>query len=346
MLTVNAAGKVKAIKAGTAKVTVTSCDNAKAKASVTLKVEKNYPLNRSKWEARMHLPTDKQISEFRPKARSPYIVCWPEFSGTTGYSEYAVDVKADSQPRGTYVNVGYWNMDLSSLKRRYASVASDNGTAAPGGVYAGFQVLEDGSKVAILSVWRLHLTDANGKKSVLDAKRTYAKNPRIAEDFGGEGTGVKTLVDYDWEAGKTYRALIKCGKTAAGNCELQFWVCDLKASKWTKLVAYDLGYESSYMTNLGCFLEDFLVEHAGEVRTAEWSNFRAKSHETGSWASAKSAKMERQFEEWTGSYNFGSNSSCFWTITTGVPNLCKPPADGKRHSVTKAAGGAPYKKLP
>ena len=38
VLTVDANGKGKAVKAGTAKVTVTSCDNAKAKASVTIKV--------------------------------------------------------------------------------------------------------------------------------------------------------------------------------------------------------------------------------------------------------------------------------------------------------------------
>lgn len=38
VLAVDAKGKVKALKAGTAKVTVTSCDNAKAKASVTIKV--------------------------------------------------------------------------------------------------------------------------------------------------------------------------------------------------------------------------------------------------------------------------------------------------------------------
>ena len=340
VLTVSAAGMVKAIKPGKAKVTVTSCDNPKAKVSVAVEVEKRSLLNRSKWEARMHLPTNKQMNSYIATDRSPYIVCWPQFAGTKKYTEFAVDFKADSQPRGTYVNTGNWWMDISSLKKSYTSVDTDEGE--PGAMYAGFQVLENGRKVAIMSVWKLFLVDKNGKKSVLKAKRTYPEKPLVGGDFGGEGTGIKTMVDYDWEAGKTYRSLIQCSTTAAGNCEVTFKVCDLETGKWTKLISYDLGYKDTCITSLGCFLENFIRDQAAEVRTAEWSNFRAKSREDGSWVTAKSAKMERQFEMWPGSYSFGSNSSCFWAITSGVPNLCKPPASGTSFTVSKAESGQPY----
>ena len=352
VLAVNAAGKIKALKAGEAKVTVTSCDNAKAKDSVAIKVKAGASksddtvvasplLDRSKWKARMNLPTDKQVNRYKASTRSPYIVCWPQFDGKSGYMEYAVDFKADSQPRGTYVNIGNWWMDVSSLKKKYAAVTTDDGDD-PGSAYAGFQVLEDGRKVAIMSVWKTLLRDKGGKETVLNAKRTYPKNPSVADDFGGEGTGVKTLVDYDWQAGKTYRALIQCGTTSKGNCEIVFSVCDLETDTWTKLIAYDLGYGNTCIKTLGCFLENYLPESAAAVRTVEWSNFRARSHDDGTWISAKSAKMERQFTSWQGSYNYGSDASCFWAITSGVPGLCdKPPANGKAFSVSKAAKGAP-----
>lgn len=298
-------------------------------------------LHRDKWEARMHLPTSKQTRAYAAAERSPYIVCWPHFANTTGYTAYAVDFKADSQPRGTYVNIGNWWMDVSNLYKRYVSVTSDGGDF-PGAAYAGFQVLEDGRKVAIMSVWKLFLVDEAGNRSTLDARRTYPKNPTIADDFGGEGTGVKTLVDYDWQAGRTYRALIECGETKAGNCEIAFSVCDLKTGKWTKLIAYDLGYGNTHIESTGCFLENFLAEYAADVRTAEWSNFKVKSLESGAWVTAKSAKMERQYEEWPGSYNFGSDDSCFWAITSGVPHLCdKPSANGQEFSVSKVAEGSP-----
>ena len=342
VLTVSATGKVKALKMGKAKVTVTSCDNAKVKASVTIKVKSSPVLSRSKWKARMNLPTFKQMSTYKAPDRSPYLVCWPQFGDMAGYTEYAVDFKADSQPRGTYVNVGNWWMNTDTLKKRYSSVATDDGDT-PGCMYAGFQVLDDGRKVAIMSGWKIFLTDKNGKESTLDVKRTYPEKPSIAGDFDGEGTGVKTLVDYDWQAGKTYRALIQCGKTKEGNCEITFKVCDLETGKWTKLVSYDLGYENTYMMNVGCFLENYHYGYATEVRTAEWSNYRVKPVGKDSWVSAKSAKMERQFQEWPGSYNYGSSGSCFWAVTSGVPNLCKPPKDGKLFYVTKAAQGNPTK---
>ena len=341
VLSVSAKGTVKALKAGKAKVTVTSCANTKAKASVTIEVDKRSLLNRSKWADRMSLPTNKQMNSFKASDRSPYIVCWPQFEGTSGLTEYAVDFKADSQPRATYVNVGSWWMDVTSLKKKYERVGTDD-EGDPAGAYAGFQVLEDGRKVAIMSVWKLFLADKNGNESTLDAKRIYPKEGAIvAGDFGGEGTGVKTIVEYNWQAGKTYRALIQCGKTQAGNTTLEFKVCDLESGKWTKLVAYDLGYGGTYIKGLGCFLENFEPALAAEVRTAEWSNFRAKSNETGSWVSAKSARMERQFKNWPGSYNFGSTDSCFWTITSGVPNLCTPPENNTIFNVTTAEEGSP-----
>ena len=334
-----AAGKTTAETAkGTATGTATDTTAAETAKMRSL-------LNRNKWEARMHLPTSKQTRAYVAAERSPYIVCWPNFANTTGYTAYAVDFKADSQPRGTYLNIGNWWMDVSSLYKRYDSVTSD-GEAFPGTAYAGFQVLEDGRKVAIMSVWKLFLVDEAGNRSTLEARRTYPKNPTIADDFEGEGTGVKTLVDYDWQAGRTYRALIEYGETKADNCEISFSVCDLTTGEWTKLIAYDLGYGNTYIASGGCFLENFLAEYAAEVRTAEWSNFKVKSLESGAWVTAKSAKMERQYEEWPGSYNFGSDDSCFWAITSGVPHLCdKPSANGQEFSVSKVAEGSP-KALP
>lgn len=233
VLSVTAKGKVKALKAGKAKITVTSCANSKAKASVTIEVDKRSLLYRSKWANRMTLPTNKQMNSFKASERLPYLVCWPEFENTSGYTQYSVDFKADSQPWATYVNIGNWKMDVSSLKKKYKSVTTDDDDD-PGAAYAGFQVLEDRRKVAIMSVWKMLLVDKDGNKSTLNAKRIYPKEAVVASDFDGEGTGVKTIVDYDWQAGKTYRALIQCGKTKAGNSTLVFKVCDLESGKWTR----------------------------------------------------------------------------------------------------------------
>ena len=320
----------------------TSDDVAEAGQNYSIEATPSFQLlDRDKWQTRMPLPDDEQIRAYRADTRSPYIVCWPEFPGAAGYYEYAVDFKADSQPGGTYVNIGSWWMDTSCLRDRYVDVSADEGRV-PGGGYAGFQVYEDGRKVAIMSIWNIYATDESGNATTIHATRTYPENPLVGADFAGEGTGVQTVVDYDWQAGRTYRALIQCGQTAAGNCELVFWVCDLATGQWDQLVAYDLGYGSTCIDQVCCFLENYLVEYASEVRAVEWSNFRANSREAGTWVSATSACMERQFDSWVGSYAYGSDGACFWAVTTAVPNLCEAPPNGERYYVSDVLEGSPF----
>lgn len=295
-------------------------------------------LNREKWAVRMTLPSDDEISGHQTVLRSPYIVCRPEFPNTYAYKGYAVDFSVDSQPKGTYLCVCNWDMDLSSLQNVYTSVSREyQGVAA----YAGFQVLSDGTRVAIMSVWDTYVTDANGVSTTIHATRTYPDNPRVGQKFSGEGDGIQTIVEYDWEAGKTYRAIIHCGDTDAGTCELTFYVCDLSTGIWDKLVAYDLGYGNTFMTSACCFLEDFDTATAASPRTMELSNFRANSVEVADWVSATTAAMEENYE-YPGSYAYGSDGSHFWAITSGISGLCTIPEQGARFGVSEVLTGVPY----
>lgn len=294
-------------------------------------------LNEDLWATRMSLPSADAVASYVAPDRSPYIVCRPQFSSMDAYTEYAVDFKADAQPRGTYLSVCNWDMDLSELRSRYSDVHRDyEGVAA----YAGFQVLDDGSRVAIMSVWDTYITDSSGADSIIHAVRTYPDTYRVSKPFEGEGSGIQTIVDYDWKQGQPYRALIQCDLTASGTCELSFYVMALQTGHWDKLIAYDLGFGNTCMTDACAFLEDYLVEEASEVRTMELWNFRAREG-GGSWVPAYSATMEQNYE-YPGSYNYGSDGSVFWAITSAVPDLCTHPADGEQFSVTEAQGGSPY----
>lgn len=288
------------------------------------------------WGTRMSLPSADAVASFVAPNRSPYIVCDPQF-GIDGIVEFAVDFKADSQPRGTYLSVCNLDLDLSVLNGQYSNVHRDySGVAA----YAGFQVLDDGSKVAIMSVWDTYVTDPSGTESIIHAVRTHPDTYRVSKPFEGEGSGIQTIVDYDWQQGHAYRALIQCVQTDGGSCELIFSVMDLESGRWDKLVSYDLGYGNTYMTRTVCFLEDYLVEEAAEVRTMELWNFRASTG-GGSWVPAYSATMCQNYE-YPGSYNYGSDGARFWAITSAIPGLCSHPADGEQFSVTDVEGGAPY----
>lgn len=293
-------------------------------------------LNAGTWGERMRLPSADEVAGYHATTRSPYIVCDPQF-GIDGIIEYAVDFKADAQPRGTYLSICNLDLDTSSLNSQYTNVHRDySGVAA----YAGFQVHDDGTKAAIMSVWDTYVTDSSGTESIIHATRTYPDTYRVSQPFAGEGSGIQTIVDYDWKQGHAYRALIRCAQTDKGTCELAFFVMDLETGRWDELVAYDLGYGNTSITRAVCFLEDYLVNKASEVRTMELWNFRASTG-GGSWVPAYSAIMSQNYD-YPGSYNYGSDGTHFWAITSAIPGLCTIPSDGAQYSVSNAETGSPY----
>ncbi len=295
--------------------------------------------NTISWDSRMSLPASDEQAAYKTNDVSPYIVFWPDFGSHERFVEYAVDFRAEHLPRGTYLSVFSWGMESSDLNRRYKSVSYDYGS----GGYCGFQVLGDGSRVAILTVWDKFCTDKNGRTTVYRANQIYPENGRYSErdDHGLEGSFLHTLVPYYWKEDHDYRALVQIGSNRdTDNAHLAFWVCDLETGAWTLLVEYELGYDEVYMTACGSFLENFIPEYAGQVRSMVLSNWRAHPID-GDWIAVKSGCFTQNYEH-GGSYSYGSTDGAFWAITTGIPGRCRLPADYTRYSVKKADGSQPY----
>lgn len=294
------------------------------------------PAALSRWSGVMDIPAIDEATGFQTTERSPYIGCHPSFDRSDSFTAFAVDFRADFLPPGTYLCGCQFDLDLGELQSRYANVYRDyNGVAG----YAGFQVLEDGSHVAILSIWDTYCVDSAGNTTTLRARLLY---PAVSDNqsFGGEGTGAHCVVPYDWQAGHTYRMRLSEGiSTTDGQCVIHLSVCDLETGIWTDLIDYGLGVEYTCMKAPFCsFLENFLPATAGQVRSACWSNYRAMSASTGAWVPAASALLEHYTG--AGSYCFGASADSFWAITTGLPGRCTPTEDAV-FSVENCETGAP-----
>lgn len=294
------------------------------------------PAALSRWSGVMDIPSADEIADFQTTERSPYISCFPTFEGGDGFTEVTVDFQADFLPPGTYICTCQFDLDMSELQSQYANVYREYSGVAG---YAGFQVLEDGSHVAILSIWDTFCVDNAGNTTTLRAQLLY---PEASDNqsFGGEGTGAHCIVPYDWQAGHAYRMRLSEGiSTVDGQCVIGLSVCDLETGQWTELVDYGLGVNYTCMKAPFCsFLENFLPAAAGEVRNVCWSNYRGKSAATGEWVPAASATMNHYTG--VGSYSFGTTADSFWAITTGLPDRCTPSTDGV-YSVQNYATGAP-----
>lgn len=272
------------------------------------------------WSSVFELPSGLQIHRYNKtaKRRSPYISAWFIMPDDVRYTEYTIDFKADHVPEGTYCSLCNWLVDYSPLKRRYARVWTDSPHI---NAYAGFQRRGDGSRVSIMSFWDVFCRDCAGRQTRIRAKRVYPSYTAETDSFTGEGTGAHCFIPYGWEPKHWYRMYLKCAASPeTGNTMAEQWVCDLETGQYTLLCRYDLGVPDVTFKSAAVFLENFMPEKAGDVRSMEVCNARYKDAKTKRWVSLTKAYIASNggLPDYEGSYSFGAEGDRFWMITSGV----------------------------
>ena len=298
------------------------------------------------WKSLMKYPTAKQKKSVRGKGRSPYIVYYPQFNGVEGITEYSIDFWIDDMDKGTYFSTLSGHMDISALENKYSSVTNDYG---PGSFYCGVQCWEDGRTAVIMSVWDCICKDQNGKEKIICANQIYPKFKKGVSKLTGEGRFQQFLQEYRLKTKHPYRVLMQLSTNQKnGNTTLAMWIGDLSSNKWKRLVEWDLGYKSRYIKTypLAGFLENYVTEYSGSVRNVSFSNIQGRNYRNNKWVAAKSVRFtvnnSMGSHKYLGSYNFGSDDSTFWIITSGVSNLCRSPKSGTVFSVKHSRTGNPY----
>jgi len=269
------------------------------------------------WSRRFPIPTQAEIAAYRNpgKHRSPYIGAWLQIPPETRYSEYQIDFRVGHLPIGTYCCLGNWHMDDSALRSRFSSVEC-------GWVhgYAGFQRIDTGETVSIMSFWDIFCRNAAGRKITLSAKRLYPDQVIGGGRFWGEGTGERGTRPFDWEANHWYRMHLKCipGKDST---IVEQWVHDLETGTQTMLCRYATVLpDSAFHGNIAVFLENYLWETAGQVRSMEVRNAQYRDAATKQWHPITEVQIDSRggLPDYEGSYNFGVSGNCAWMITSGV----------------------------
>ena len=303
------------------------------------------------WDEIMNEPTEEQINAVSKTGRSTYVVYYPEFEETIGLKEYSLDFSIDKMDKGTYFSTISAGLDVSELYLRGLSLTSNYGST--GGLYGGFQCLDNGETGVIMTVWNVIGTDKQGNKQVIKAKPLYMdeKGKVLDREEGSEGEGdfQQFKMEYPWQAQHHYRMLVQMGKNEAnGNATATMQICDLTTQEWKKLVTWDLGYPCEYIKtqDLAGFLENYETQYCGSVRSANFSNIRGLDSDTGEWVAADSVKFTTNNGmddfNYVGSYQFGSEGNSYYAITSGVDGLCKPAESGTSFTVNNPTAEKPY----
>lgn len=273
------------------------------------------------WGAVFDLPSSTEISEYSNSNNylSPYIYAWLTIPEDTCYTEFKIDFKSDYFPNGTYLCLGNWQMNYASLKEQYVSVRTEaDGVQG----YAGFQKLSDGTTVGILSLWDVFCTDANGNVTTIRASRVYPSSTNYSETFSGEGTGVHSIVPSQLTDGHWYQMHLKCTTSQeTGNTIVEQWLYDLESGEEKLISSYDVGSKNaSFQGSIAVFLENFMPQTAGNIRSLEICNASYYSEDAGGWVSLTQAYTGSNsgLPVYSGSYNYGVQDNRLWMITSGV----------------------------
>ncbi|MBK7979296.1 MAG: discoidin domain-containing protein [Ignavibacteriae bacterium] len=123
-------------------------------------------------------------------------------------------------------------------------------TGIEGGGYCGMQNHPSGNNF-IFSIW-----DPISTNQAI--KAAYTGNGTQVENFGGEGTGLKSWnFELGWAEGHDYQLLAKCWDVET-HTYFGYWVHDISSKNWLHLVTMDFPVKSvRFNSSTNSFLEDW-----------------------------------------------------------------------------------------
>ena len=194
--------------------------------------------------------------------------------------------------RGPSVHCGY---DLSAagddVEWFYNEVRIDAGEDPHGtygmaigfhGGYFGMQVCDEGVRKLIFSIWAPFATDDPSQIPPEKRVAVLKKHPLVyTGEFGNEGSGGQSFMNYNWVSGQTYRFLCRIRPVENEKTEFTSYFFFPETGKWTLLCRFLRPETQTWFKGAYSFLESFLDVNGHKYRKVHFSN---------QWAVTKAGK--------------------------------------------------------
>ncbi|WP_183147966.1 DUF3472 domain-containing protein [Chryseobacterium nematophagum] len=156
--------------------------------------------------------------------------------------------------------------------------------------YLGLQVNSDTERKILFSVWSSDLDSpdrvAESDQLTLNCK---GENTEIG-NFGEEGSGKQSYINYNWQAGTTYKFLLKGEPDGMGNTDYSAWFFAPENNQWALIASWKKPHTSTHLKDLYSFVENFIPENGYLGRKAEFTNPWIRTSE-GIWFPITNAKL-------------------------------------------------------
>jgi hypothetical protein len=127
------------------------------------------------------------------------------------------------------------------------------------GGYFGMQVNSATERHVLFSIWSPYNTDdPQNIPDSLKIKLLKKGTDVHTGEFGSEGSGGQSYLNYPWEAGKTYAFLIRAQPdTVLKNTVFTAWFKEVGQNQWQLIASFKRPKSGFYLTKLYSFLENF-----------------------------------------------------------------------------------------
>lgn len=155
--------------------------------------------------------------------------------------------------------------------------------------YFGMQVNSPTERHILFSVWSPFETD--DPATIPDSQRIVLlqKGPEVhTGEFGHEGAGGQSYLDYPWRAGRAYRFLVHAGPAMNRHTIFTAWWRAPEDSDWRLIARFSRPETAPGLTRLHSFLENFEPEAGNREREVLFDHGWA-GDTAGNWVSLNKA---------------------------------------------------------
>jgi hypothetical protein len=184
--------------------------------------------------------------------------------------------------RGPSVHLGYVVPDGVNAEWFYNEVTVPKGNDVMhsyfmadgfGEGYFGMQVNSSTERHILFSVWSPFVTD-DPKAIPADQKINMLKKGENVHtgEFGSEGSGGQSYLNYMWKAGVTYKFLMHAKPDGQGRTEYTAYFYAPELGKWQLIASFSRPKTNTYLKHLHSFLENFEPEDGTITREVHFNN--------------------------------------------------------------------------
>lgn len=159
------------------------------------------------------------------------------------------------------------------------------------GGYYGMQVCDNGVRKLIFSIWSPFNTDNPDEIPPEKMVKVLKKHPKVwTGEFGHEGSGGQSFMNYDWESGKTYKFLCHIVPAENNYTEFTSYFFFPETGRWELLCSFLRPETQTYFKGVYSFLESFIDVNGHNFRKVSFGNQWART-KAGKWVPIDTMKL-------------------------------------------------------